>query len=465
MIYPWKWCIHLSCWLFFPTPWLFDSLENVLVLKDSVFQSLSYGETDSTRELILNTGDTLIFSQKFGIIRFPDGYGTQQYYQQIGITGPEKGFRFPEPKQIFSFSIGDKFEYITSNINPLTYPYNAKTVAEAYKIHQIEILDSVHLPEAIAYKTRNKILIESGSCREGYWVPGFPNGACKQFLNSNQDHFTSGPNEEDSYSTGTYEIDVQICDSVSWDTVYFSMDQEFSINFLSQYREEAYADIWKSPQIQLSYLYPGELSYLTADSWGSWREGFTDHNYSFPAYTKKPYGKIAGRMNWRSCFNSLKDEKVDSVSCYYIDYGSTGYYMVDWEENLGITRAIWNPYGVEHRFVVSTNLSAYQTQFHAKGEFSPDSIFCYNPAPVREVDGMVPYPNPASGRFSVGPFSSPRSIFVTIHNLQGVELYRNQFTIEWRWDFSLEDYLPGVYMVNIWDFEEKAWSRTRLVVQ
>ena len=409
---------------------------------------------------MLSSGDTLILSKNYGIIRFPERYGTQQYYRQIGIKGPEKGFRFPSAKEVFSFSIGDKFEYKTANINSRAYPISEHRhgAVEAYKIHQVEIIDSLHLPNAIVYTTLNNILIESGFCK-----PFFSTRLerCKKM------YFDRLPPDQrmepPSYNTGSYGVDTQIFQQVSKDTIFLSLEKGFVYDTLNQYLEKEDATFRSLPELHVNTLYPGEVSWLSP-TLGSHEGG--GPSFALPVYSIHSSGKLRGEISWRIC-NSRKsvNTNMDSVRCNVVldaNY-NTGAYRVNWVENLGITRTIWDAGPNTEKLSFSKALTAYQTKFHAMGEFSSDSLF--NMGPAKQINGRLPYPNPAKEKFSLGPYESPRTLFISIYDMQGGEKYQGKVEVDWMWEFSLQSFPPGVYLVNIWDNKDKSWSRHRLVVE
>ena len=94
-----------------PQNWLFDTLNVIEAEIFQVYQTEIYGQLDSLRSILLSTGDTIIQSKTYGLIRFPNFEETNVYYQQIGIKDPNVGFQFPEIEDFFDFAVGDKFEY------------------------------------------------------------------------------------------------------------------------------------------------------------------------------------------------------------------------------------------------------------------------------------------------------------------------------------------------------------------
>ena len=119
--------------------WVFDSQADIKAELDAIYTAEIYGEIDSIKSIALSSGDIILWSRSFGILQFPVGYGKNEYYRQIGISGPDVGFTFPKMDDFYGFVPGDRFKYETGihlgKVNHISY----------YKklIWQFEIIDTV----------------------------------------------------------------------------------------------------------------------------------------------------------------------------------------------------------------------------------------------------------------------------------------------------------------------------------
>jgi uncharacterized membrane protein YeaQ/YmgE (transglycosylase-associated protein family) len=89
--------------------WVFDSIAGTLaswVLTDT---ATLFGQLDSIKVAVIGATDTLILSQSFGLVQFPDTNGT--YFTLIGVEGPDVGQLLPGLFEIYDFQVGDVLYY------------------------------------------------------------------------------------------------------------------------------------------------------------------------------------------------------------------------------------------------------------------------------------------------------------------------------------------------------------------
>jgi hypothetical protein len=91
--------------------WLFDTTNNVTA--QVIFTGIAtvIGFPDSVKTVLLSTGDTVQYSENFGITIWPNGYGQSSYFRLVGIHGRNIGVLVPRMTDYFDFQIGDMFEY------------------------------------------------------------------------------------------------------------------------------------------------------------------------------------------------------------------------------------------------------------------------------------------------------------------------------------------------------------------
>ena len=94
--------------------WLFDSVQNITAHLSYTGILNVFGNADSVKYILLSTGDSIVVSKNYGILRYPFRYGTQNYYSLAGIEGRNLGEHVPNFKDFFNFDVGDMFEYFTS---------------------------------------------------------------------------------------------------------------------------------------------------------------------------------------------------------------------------------------------------------------------------------------------------------------------------------------------------------------
>ncbi len=124
--------------------WIFDTINNNSATVVSVFQSSIFGQSDSIKQIILGSGDSIIISKRFGIIQFPD-FKSNQSYTLIGIEGLNIGEIEPKFKEIFDFNVGDVFQYDIRKTIAVSAPTQIRH-------EKITILDKQYYTDSIKYE-------------------------------------------------------------------------------------------------------------------------------------------------------------------------------------------------------------------------------------------------------------------------------------------------------------------------
>jgi hypothetical protein len=91
--------------------WIFDSAQSITATVISENIDSVFGSADSIKMILLTTGDTIVLSQNFGLLQYPNGYGHNSYYRLTGIEGRNLGEKIPKYADFFNFDVGDMFEY------------------------------------------------------------------------------------------------------------------------------------------------------------------------------------------------------------------------------------------------------------------------------------------------------------------------------------------------------------------
>ncbi len=92
--------------------WVFDTLRSITANLTNKTTGLVLGINDSLVTIIFSTGDSIVLSKNYGIIKFPAVSGSNLYYRLIGIEGIINiGVKVPGFFDIFNYNIGDEFGY------------------------------------------------------------------------------------------------------------------------------------------------------------------------------------------------------------------------------------------------------------------------------------------------------------------------------------------------------------------
>lgn len=133
-------------------PWIFDASRGITADVEALIATTTYGQPDSVRILILSTGDSILQSKSFGYLKFPDLYGPQDYYVQVGIAGPDLGRRPPTYQELVLFDIGDVLEYHTMDWTGYKDIFPGGYYRYDTTISQYEIIDTMHTALGINYQ-------------------------------------------------------------------------------------------------------------------------------------------------------------------------------------------------------------------------------------------------------------------------------------------------------------------------
>ncbi|MEL6250649.1 MAG: T9SS type A sorting domain-containing protein [Bacteroidota bacterium] len=126
-----------------PSSWLYDSLHMIVANIDKIYEEEIYGISDSIRRILLSNGDTILQAKSLGLLQFPSADSQFNYHKQIGITGPNLGFYFPQREEFYAYEIGDKIERLDSRI--ISTPGSGTQASRAKtwdKTIQFEVLDT-----------------------------------------------------------------------------------------------------------------------------------------------------------------------------------------------------------------------------------------------------------------------------------------------------------------------------------
>ena len=175
-------------------PWIFDTVQNSIAQIDTIYTGEVFGVPDSIKRVSTDVGDIITISKNYGIIEFSN---TEEKYTLQGIEGPDVGEILPTKADFYNFSVGDVFQYETTNWGILCsdiaiekhivldkdetsshfiYSVRVITKGEKQSIYNYETYykDSVHsMPYSknsgmqkgsYPYNAYNNMLVESAQC-------------------------------------------------------------------------------------------------------------------------------------------------------------------------------------------------------------------------------------------------------------------------------------------------------------
>lgn len=129
-------------------PWNPDGTTTALV--EAEWEQEVLGVTDTLQRILLSTGDTVLLSRSFGMLRFADPAGNDQL---IGVEGAGVGRLFPDPLSYFDYQIGDELTYrivSTYTATPQGGPWFPQTQHYYWKA---VVMDREDFQDSIRYAT------------------------------------------------------------------------------------------------------------------------------------------------------------------------------------------------------------------------------------------------------------------------------------------------------------------------
>ncbi|MEM6633873.1 MAG: T9SS type A sorting domain-containing protein, partial [Bacteroidota bacterium] len=320
------------------------------------------------------------------------------------------------------------------------------------------ILDSIHLPQGIAYQTRNFKRIERGNCDWGGLYQ-----TCEEIVQHIE------PDAENNYSVWS-----QTYGSIQWDTLYYSWDSNLSYPELAAFYEfTSFRGPQKPslPHIHMRRGYPREVAYFSQvptflPPSDTLTRIHSIASIDYPISSNKP---AQGKVSWKNC--ELDAGPIpDSVQCLGENNSGGISWSIEgeWEKGLGITHIRWEQYpGSYTQTYASKDLVAYRTQLHSFGDFTPESAFCSatvsSSSPLEEGHTIV-YPNPAHSTFFIHPDLLASANSLSIFDSEGRNISKGVNIPTAGEGFSVLGYPPGVYFLKIERSQEKSPLWIQLLV-
>jgi hypothetical protein len=126
--------------------WNYDSHNSISAKTISRLSSLTYNQSDSIESILLSTGDSIILSKNYGILKFPGGNG--HYYIQSGLENAHLGNVKLGFDDYFNFNVGDVFQYSGGS-------YNDNSDIDVGYSNKYTILSKTNLNPGYSYSVRD----------------------------------------------------------------------------------------------------------------------------------------------------------------------------------------------------------------------------------------------------------------------------------------------------------------------
>lgn len=130
--------------------WPFNAAAGITATVDAEWPDNVFTIPDTLRRILLSSGDTLLLSQAFGILRFKDG---GERYDLLGVEGAGVGRLFPGPLAYFDYQPGDALTYHISSVYEIQQSGDPFTPWSDDYFWQIIIQGRVSTIDSIEYTT------------------------------------------------------------------------------------------------------------------------------------------------------------------------------------------------------------------------------------------------------------------------------------------------------------------------
>lgn len=196
-------CEDTATLVFFPNAavnvsWMYDTARNITATIIGASYQQVFSLNDSTKTIVLSTGDTIILSKNCGILQFPAATGA---YHLSGITGRALGTQVPGFFDIFyAIQPGDLLEYrIADGQN--NYPtFNNYFARRLHKDSLISKSFSSNHVTLTFYRYRNDTV--NGGFNAGIYTT--PVTVAEDYYNDSLQGFDAGTNQGLTRGTGAY---------------------------------------------------------------------------------------------------------------------------------------------------------------------------------------------------------------------------------------------------------------------
>lgn len=180
--------------------WLFDTTSAITATVDDEWGTEVFGVPDSLRRIVLSTGDSLLISRSFGLLRFRRAGSTLEL---IGVEGAEVGRTFPDLLDYFDYQPGDELLYKMSSV--YQYSWFPPAFDSYYHYWKVVITGRSDIADTVTYAT---------SCASTNMISTDPDNRCNWMDPCGEWMFTTSGILSDHSILGAYPgqvMDESLC--------------------------------------------------------------------------------------------------------------------------------------------------------------------------------------------------------------------------------------------------------------
>lgn len=129
--------------------WTFNTTSGIAATVVDKYETIQFGMNDSVKVIELATGDTIIISKYFGVLRYPDFENSGKYYQLVGYHHGQNsvGEFLPNMYSLYNYNPGDVFCYQNTRISFGSY------FEVEYQL-EMTILENINYSDTISYRVK-----------------------------------------------------------------------------------------------------------------------------------------------------------------------------------------------------------------------------------------------------------------------------------------------------------------------
>ncbi len=144
--------------------WMFIPSLSVTAQVISADTLTVFNQPDSVKTALLSNGDTVKWTARHGILQWPAGWGTGNYYRLAGIQNRNQGYQLPELFDYYDFQPGDVLQYDAMDYNIVSGYMN--DILSKWIFQQ-----RTDYPDSIVYSGIKMILITSTTPAFSFQAP------------------------------------------------------------------------------------------------------------------------------------------------------------------------------------------------------------------------------------------------------------------------------------------------------
>lgn len=131
--------------------WTFNATTAVTATVDDVWPEEIYGVTDTLSRILLSSGDSILLSRSFGILRFTN---SGQWHFLLGVEGAGVGQLYPDVLNYFDYQVGDELVYMEGAVYSVTFPGGPNGIPYPLsRFWKVFITGRSEIPDGVLYST------------------------------------------------------------------------------------------------------------------------------------------------------------------------------------------------------------------------------------------------------------------------------------------------------------------------